>query len=255
MKQALFAAALLATLGLAHAKDHGVQGNVWPIIEVDMRQTLLESAARTDWGKVNQQVIESGKRFLSNLPKRQLPQASQTGTAYFDPSLVLTSDIQAPVKQGDGTYKWEVLAAKGSKVNPLDSYHPVTALFFFDGSQQDQRDLLKKLFASGEERIVPIEAGSGDVKDLGDTFERPIYHASDAIVSRFQVKYLPSLVYPGTGTNSKYIAVTSFGQPYKPEEVLHAWDEIKPSQAAQASLPAPAAPKAAPLSTSTGRAQ
>ncbi|WP_146039486.1 MULTISPECIES: hypothetical protein [unclassified Variovorax] len=217
-------------VGLAHAKDHGVQGNVWPIIEVDMRQTMLESASRTDWNKVNKQVVESGKKFLSNLPKRQLPQANETGTAYFDPSLVLTSDIQAPVKQSDGSYKWEVLAAKGTKVNPLDSYHPVTALFFFDGSQEDQRELVKKVFAAEQDRIVPIEAGSGDVKDLGDIFKRPIFHASDALISRFQVKYLPALVYPGTGVNSKYIAVTSFGQPFQTDEVLHAWDELKPKQ-------------------------
>ena len=228
MKRVLLAAAMLCALGTAHAKDYGVQGNLWPITEVDIRRLLLESAARVDWKAVNQEAAQSGKRFLSNLPKRQLPEVAATGTQYFDPSIVVDSDIRAPVQQADGSFKWQVLAAKGSRVNPLDKHRPTTAYFVFDGSQPEQVKLLREVLEREPNRIVPVEGGAGDLKDLGDALQRPIFYANDAFIARFKVQYLPALVYPGTGQYSKYIGVTAYGRPFKPDEVLNTWSELVP---------------------------
>lgn len=233
MKKTLLIA-LLCMSGLAQAKDYGVLGNVWPITEIDVRQLLLESASRTDWTETNRQATESAKNYLSNLQKRTLPQIDRTATAYFDPSIVLTSDIQAPVKQPDGSFQWQILASKGQKVNPLDKYRPVTAFFLFDGSQEDQVQLLREVMAAEPDRIVPVEAGNGDVKTTSDAFKRAIFYANDSFLSRFQVKYLPSLVFPGVGANASFIGVTAFGQPYKAPEVLNAWGAIAPGHQSKA---------------------
>lgn len=233
MKNALLAAALLCVLGSAVAKDYGVQGNIWPITEVDIRRLLIESAARVDWKAVNQEAANSGKNFLSNLPKRQLPLSPQTATQYFDPSMVVESDIKAPVRQPDGSFTWQTLAAKGDRVNPLDKYRPTTAFFMFDGSQKDQVALLEQVLAREPNRIVPVEAGGADLKDLSDSFQRPIFYASDAMLARFKVQYLPSLVYPGTGQHSRYVGVTAYGLPFKADEVLSTWSEIAPKPSAQ----------------------
>lgn len=219
---------LLCTSCLANAKDLGVQGNLWPITEVDIRQLLLESASRTDWDAVNKLAVDSAKNYLGNLPKRTLTEPPETSVTYFDPSLVLTSDIQAPVKQADGKIEWQLLAAKGSKVNPLDTYRPATAFFLFDGSKQEQLDLLKDVLAAGNDRIVPVEAGAGDLKELGDTFKRPIFHANDAFINRFQVRYLPTLVFPGEGTNSRSIGVAAFAQPFSAPAVIASWGAVAP---------------------------
>ncbi|EEF25409.1 conserved hypothetical protein [Ricinus communis] len=231
MKKLLLALALTGAAVLAYAKDYGVQANVWPITEIDIRRLLLESAARVDWSKVNSEAQESGRQYLSNLSKRQLPTIDHSAVSYFDPSIVLTSDIQAPVKQADGTYQWQVLYPKGTKVNPLDTARPVTAFLMFDGSQPEQVALVKKVLARSGDRIEAVEAGSGDLSQLGDSFTQTVYHADDAMIARFQVNYLPSLVFPGTGANSRSIGVAAFGAPFSADEVLQSWSDLTPAPA------------------------
>lgn len=228
MKRILFLAALSVVCSVASAKDYGVQANVWPITEVDIRQLLVESASRVDWQKTNETVRDAGKNYLSNLPKRQLPEVAADQTVYFDPSIVLTSDIQAPIKQKDGSYKWEIFAAKGTKVNPLEKYRPVSAFLVFDGSQEEQREMVRQVLALEPNRIVPVEAGSGDLKELSQGFQRPVFYANDAMMSRFQIKYLPSLVFPGSGANEMRIGVSSFAQPFNAAAVLNSWTALRP---------------------------
>lgn len=229
MKKTLFLLSLATAAGIACAKDYGVQGNIWPIAEVDIRQLLVEDAARVDWSKPQQQVKESAERYLDNLPKRQLPVAERTETAWFDPSIVLTSDIQAPVKQPNGSYAWQVLHPKGTRVNPLEKYRPVTAMLFVDGSQEDQLKLVQQVLAREQNRIVVVEAGAGSIQTMNETLKRPVFYANDALINRFQVRYLPSLVYPGEGAQQLYIGVTAFAAPYDAEQVVQAWPALRPA--------------------------
>lgn len=224
--QQSIAVGLLCAAAVAGAKDLGVQGNVWPIVEPDIRQLLVENAAKVDWSKTQQKLKESAETYLDRLPKRRLPVAEVTRTDYMDPSIVLTSDIQAPVKQADGKYRWQVLFPKGMKVNPLHSQRPVTAFLMFDGSDEEQRELVKNVLALEKMRIVPVEAGAGDIAKTNEYLGRPVFHASDAMLARFNVTYLPALVYPGTGAYSDYIAVTSYARPFKAEPVLLTWSDI-----------------------------
>jgi conjugal transfer pilus assembly protein TraW len=229
MKKLLALLVLACVAVLAQAKDYGVQANVWPITEIDIRRLLLESAARVDWAKVNQEALDSGKQYLTNLPKRQLPTIDRSAVTYIDPSIVLTSDIQAPVKQADGSFQWQVLYPKGTKVNPLDTARPHTAFLMFDGSKPEQVELAKAVLARGNDRVVPVEAGSGDLGKLADAFPQEVFHADDAMIARFQVNYLPSLVFPGTGSNSRSIGVAAFSAPFKADEVLQSWSVLTPT--------------------------
>lgn len=223
--------AMLGMLSLAsvQAKDLGVQGNVWPIVEIDMRQLVAESASRADWGKVREEMTSSAKNYLDRIPGRILPAASETKTTWFDPSVVLTSDIQAPVESPDGTYSWKVLFPKGTKVNPLKTHRPLTAFLFFDGSKEDQVALVKAVLAKEPLRVVPVEAGMGKIKQTNETLKRPVFHANDAMINRFHVTNLPTLVYPGSGAQSLYLGITQFGPPLDPLQVLKLWPAPKPA--------------------------
>lgn len=229
MKLPLLALTLALTALPAIAKDHGVQGNTWPIVEQDIRQMLVESASKADWSKVQGQLKDSAENFLEKLPKRQLPLADKTQTEWFDPSIVLTSDIQVPVKQANGTYIWQVMYPKGTRVNPFEKYRPVTAMLFFDGSQEEQLKFVQEVLAKEPNRIVPVEAGAGNLKEMNETLKRPVFHANDAMINRFQVKYLPALAYPGEGEHRLYLGVTSFGPPFKAQEAIAAWPALAPS--------------------------
>lgn len=237
MKQLLTAFLLAGMAVSAGAKDFGVQGNIWPIVETDIRQLIVESAGQVDWSKAQDEIKDSAKTYLSRLPKRQLPVADRTATVWFDPSIVLTSDIQAPVKQADGSYAWQVLFPKGTSVNPLAQYRPVTAMFFFDGAQEDQVELVRAVLAKEPNRIVPIEAGAGDLKQTNQRLKRSVFYANDAMLNRFQVKNLPSLVFAGEGAHQLHLGITSFALPFNAEQVLSAWPALRPVNATNAKRP------------------
>lgn len=220
----LLATALLA--GNALAKDLGVLGTTWPVIETDMRQMMVEDAASTDWSAAQNGVKESGKKFLENLPKRSMGSPDVTQTLWVDPSIELGSDIQAPVKQADGTFAWKVIAAKGQLVNPLAQFRPVTAFLLFDGADEQQLALVKKVLQKESTRVIPVEAGRGSIAQNNEALNRPVFHASDAMLARFQVRYLPTLVYPGFGARELYLGATSYATPYNVDAVLQTWPSL-----------------------------
>lgn len=222
----LVSVAALLGATLACAKDFGVQGNIWPIIEKDIRQSIVESAADVDWGAVGEDLRKKAENFVERLPKRTLPEIDVTRTVWLDPSIELSTDIQVPVKQADGTLAWEILYKKGTRVNPLDYYRPVTALLFVNTADEDQMRLAQEITSAEPDRILLVEAGQGDVKKASETMARVVFHANDALLSRFSVKYLPTLVFPGTGEHSSFIGVTSFARPFTARDVLAAWPEL-----------------------------
>lgn len=187
---------------------------------------MVESAAKTDWSQAKEDVKRSAETYLDRLPKRRLPLVEKTQTYWMDPSIQLSSDIQAPVKQADGSIVWQVLAARGTKVNPLHQFRPVTGMFLFDGSDEEQLKLAQRLLAREPNRLVFVEAGSGSLNTSSGVLARPVFHASDAVLNRFKVQYLPTFIYPGSGAQADYIGVTSFAAPYNENEVLMSWPDL-----------------------------
>lgn len=229
LKAGLALSAVVLSAQVAVAKDFGVEGKTWPIVEIDMRALMAESASKVDWSKVQNKLAGSGKQYLSNLPQHDLTEVSHTKTVWFDPSITLTADIKVPVKQSNGTYVWGVLYKKGTVVNPLATVRPVTAMFFFDGRDKAQVNLLKAVLKLQPLKIVPVEAGHGGIDKLAKQTDRPIFYASQQLLQRFNIKHLPTLLYPGSGSKALYLGETTYAKPYSASEVLKTWPYLLPS--------------------------
>lgn len=223
MRNILTIAVLLAALGPAQATDLGVQGKTWPIIEIDFRQLLLESAARADLDAAQKEVTESTEKYFDQFPQRNLPSVEVTATRYIDPSITLASDIAAPIPNAAGDYQWATLYPKGTRVNPLEKFRPLTAMLFFDGRDEAQLKFVREALAANPMRIVPVETAGANVKDLSKAFARPIFYANEAMMARFKVENLPSLLYPATGEYALYLGMTAFARPYKLAELETVW--------------------------------
>lgn len=223
MKKTIALLAPLLIAGAAIAKDYGVHGNLWEITEVDVRVLLMTEVANADWSGPKRELEDSAKNYLTNLPKRFLPEPAETGIAWMDPSFELQEDINVPFKRHDGEYAWRVLHKAGTKVNPLDRITPATAMFFFDGSVPEQVELAKHVLSLEPNRIVPVEAGAGDLQQVNNALGRAAFHANDSMIGRFEIKYLPTLLYPGTGQHKSYLAVHSFARPFDANAVASAW--------------------------------
>lgn len=223
MKKQLFGLLLASCSVWACAKDLGVQGQVWNITERDMRELMMESAAGVDWDKVQKDTKENAEQYLDRLPKRVLATAPRDGLRWIDPSIVVPQDIQAPVKQPNGQLVWQVIVRKGQKVNPLQHVRPVTALFFYDGADNAQFELVLALSRSVPDYFMFIESGRGQIKEASESLGRPVFHANDALLSRFEVSSLPSMVYPGSGAQAGLLGVATFAAPYREQAVRLLW--------------------------------
>ena len=229
MRNVALAAIVALTLTLstaASAKDFGVQGTVWNILEQDMREYVVIAASKTDWNAVNEQLTDRTKDFPNTLPKRVWPAVGATSTVWMDPSIELTEDIQAPVKGPDGKLQWQVMIPKGTKVNPLEKMRPASALLFFDGADPAQLELARQALEAFPGKVQPIEAGRGNVIESNEVLKVPVYHAADQVINRFQVRGVPSLVYPGLGDRALYLGNTVFVAPFSPQALRHVWPEL-----------------------------
>lgn len=216
----------LMVSSFCYSKDFGVQGEAYTIVEKDIRATMMEQALDADWSAANSELNESAKSYSKRLPKRYLPISNKELVEWIDPSIELTSDIQAPIKQPDGTYEWGMLYEKGTKVNPLDTYSPVTTYLFFDGAEETQLKLVKELLKQEPLKFVPVEAGAGDLSEDFKALDRPVYYGNEVIISKFEIKYLPALVFAGGGSRKQYIGKLSPSIPFSSPAILNKWKEL-----------------------------
>lgn len=210
----------------AHAKDYGVQGQAWPIIEINMTQLLVESASKVDWNTVNTKLAKSSKHYVSGLPPHDLPGVSKTQTVWFDPAITLSADIKIPVKQPDGKYAWMVMYKKGTRVNPLKVEHPVTAMFFFNGKDAAQAKFAEDLYAAHPTRIVLVEAGQGGITASAKKTGTAVFYASSQLLGRFNIQKLPTLLYPGQGEHALRLGETTFAPPFSVAQAAQAWSAL-----------------------------
>jgi conjugal transfer pilus assembly protein TraW len=217
---------LFAMGSIAHATDLGVQGTTYLVAEIDLRQLIMESATRADVSAIQKKLKESAATFFDRLPAYGLPHATETATHWVDPSIVLTTDIRAPIKAQDGSYSWQVMYPKGTRVNPLETITPPDRMLFFDGTDSDQVDFVKKVLAAHPLDIMPVEV-AGNPKTLSDSISRPVYYATTEMLSRFGILETPSLLGVGKGVHAYNLAVTAFAPAYTVPMVGTAWFGIE----------------------------
>ena len=115
-----------------HAKDLGVRGTVWPVAEPDL---LMQIEARLgameasgDLARMRGEALERARERIEQPGRVEgVVSARVHRTRLFDPSVTVERDIRTH----DGT----VIAARGTRINPLDA-HPLTRdLLFIDGGR------------------------------------------------------------------------------------------------------------------------
>lgn len=223
------AAALTMALAFsapALAHDLGVQGKVWEITEIDIRQLLMESLARANFDELRKEREDSAKNFLDNLPKRQMGIVEKTVTQWIDPSIEIVNDIQTIGEDPEtNELAWQSLHKKGTRVNPLLVQRPLTALLFFDGKSKEQLEFVDKVLREDEHgRVVLLESTGVNVGDLTKMFGRPVFYANDQVVERFNITVAPSLLYAGDGEREGYLGLTSFASPFQVSELKAVWE-------------------------------
>ena len=213
----------------AKAVDLGVEGAVYEPIEEDLRIAMLRMIAKEDLRPMQQALLQSAENFTKELPSYYLPRAEKTVTRWKDAGAEVTEDIFIP-----GVPDWEngsvrdmkpvLLAKKGTYVNMISDL-PVEAIpriFLFDATDPDQLQLAKEVAAAKLDHLALI-AIAGDVKELSELMDGPVFHPGNQLLTQMNVRAVPSLLGFGKGWHQGHIAITEFALPSSVDEVKRAW--------------------------------
>ena len=188
-----YAAAIVAMTALTAmpvptiARDLGVRGATWSIAEPDLLveiETRLSAMQRS--GELDRIEAEARSRARARLeepaPVPGIMPAREARSRLLDPAITVARDIRLP----DGT----LIAAAGTRVNPLNG-HPLSRdLLFIDG----RRDA-EIAWALEHGRKAKIVLLAGRPLDLARRHGRPFYFDQGGrLAARFGLAATPSLV-------------------------------------------------------------
>ncbi len=187
LAKAVMGCALVLLAGTASAKDLGVRGAVWPVEEPDLldeiEKRLGNMKTSGELARANRQAVERARARIE-APERvpDIQPARERRTRLFDPSVEVERDILAP----DGA----LLAAGGTRINPLEK-HPLTRdLLFIDGTRQVEVD-----WAIAREKPSVIVLLAGRPLELMRAHGRAFFFDQGGrLARRFRLRVTPSLI-------------------------------------------------------------
>lgn len=186
--------------------DLGRQGATWPVAEPDMVEEMKRRIMAIDWEKKKEAAIN---RFWTNQHYQDLPEAKQTVSWTFDPTLVLNKDVTLP----DG----RVLIKAGTAINPLARIPLTKRYIIFDARKKWQVELAKRLYdkSLSEGRGAMLIMTDFDTAKGWDGFESLSKHLGarimlldEVVKSRFHLRAVPSVA-ESEGTRMK---ISEFSQ-------------------------------------------
>ena len=185
----LAAALLLATAppGAGSAKDLGVRGATWSVAEPDLlaqiEARLLELERSGALGRLEEEARASARRKLEEPdPLPGIAPAREQRSRLWDPAITVARDIRAV----DGV----LIAAAGTRVNPLERMTLVRDLLFVDGRREAEI-----AWAVSHDRPAKIVLLAGRPLGLMRRHGRPFFFDQGGrLAARFGLRLTPSLV-------------------------------------------------------------
>ena len=207
---------LLVVAGAA-AKDLGTRGASWPVTESDLLEEiaarLQEMDASGKLARLQEQAREQARRSLEEpAPVAGIAPAVERRTRRFDPSITVAKDLVGP----DG----EVIAAAGTRINPLDHAPPAGELLFIDGRRASEVAWALSRArapdgARAENPAAKIILLAGRPFDLMRRHGRPFYFdMGGTLAARFGVRATPTLAVQ----NGSFLRLTEIPLPDDPPE-------------------------------------
>ena len=191
---ALLAAVLLfavALPGAVSAKDLGVRGATWPVAEPDLlaqiEARLVEMERSGELARLEEEARESARRKLEEPnPVTGIAPAREERSRLWDPAITVARDIRT----SDGT----LIAAAGTRVNPLERMALARDLLFVDGRRE--AEIVWALAREDESgRPAKIVLLAGRPLDLMRRHRRPFFFDQGGrLAARFGLRLTPVLV-------------------------------------------------------------
>ncbi|PWY54756.1 type-F conjugative transfer system protein TraW [Legionella qingyii] len=180
--------AILMNVAPVYAKNLGNYGQLFPVVEKDIREVIMTKLHRLEQSgalKQHQQKIVARVEEHVRRPKPlHLPTTTTPQTHELDPSIVVNQTLYAH----DGT----VIAKKGTHLNPFEHVSFSKTLFFFDADDPKQLAWVKAHYTHFDQ--VKFILTGGDVKAASEVLGSVYFDLEGRLSSYFHLKHVPSVV-------------------------------------------------------------
>ncbi len=183
----LIVAMIILMAGFAASKDLGVRGAVWPVEEPDLLRQIeekLESMkASGELARMRREAVERARERIEAPPRvAGIKPASERRSRLFDPSVTLMRDAW--------TAEGHLIAARGTRINPIEK-HPLTReLLFIDGTRPVEVD-----WAIARKKPSVIVLLAGRPLELMRAHGRAFFFDQGGrLARRFRLRVTPSLI-------------------------------------------------------------
>lgn len=170
------------------ASDHGVVGQTFPIIEMDLLSVIEQRLTKLRGsGGIDRMNAEFARRAEAKVrrptPVAGITPATQARVWAFDPTIVIEKDV----KDQKGNY----VARAGQAVNPLDFVAMHQALVFVDGDDKAQMEWATSQYSDLKAKIILV---SGSPIEEMTTRKRRFYFDQEGrLTGKFGVRHTPAV--------------------------------------------------------------
>lgn len=174
----------------SYAKNLGVWGATFPVIEQDIREFIYDRLSEMER---NGEMVKLKEKFIKNVKDHTLRPTPVAGltvtkkpkTFYYDPIYILNKDIE--------DHEGNIIARKGTVINPLDTITLHGVLFFLDAD--DKRQIKWALENAKKHNYIKYILVRGNIKDAGRALNDRIYFDQSGLITKqLGIKHIPCTV-------------------------------------------------------------
>ena len=180
----------LLVTNMVYAKDLGNWGALFPIQELDIRefiqQKLNEMEQNGEMAILKEKLIKTVKKHIVHpTPVAGLTTTKNPKTFYYDPTYVLVHNIE--------DHEGNIIAKKGTTINPLDTIILHGVLFLLDAD--DVKQIKWALENAKKHDYVKYILVKGNIKEAGKKLKDRIYFDQYGLITKkLEIKHIPCIV-------------------------------------------------------------
>lgn len=172
----------------SHAKDFGVIGHSYEIIEQDIIEYIKAKLESQDLEALNKEMQEKVRaRILRPEPVVGITDAKEDREYAYDPTFVLREDIR--------DHKGQLIHVKGTAINPLSRVPLGKVLIFINGDNEKQIEYAFTEYKAQKEKAKIILTSGSPIKIQKDYNDVWIYFDQfGALTTKLGIRAVPTVV-------------------------------------------------------------
>ena len=193
MKRGVESVAIVALLSVSlssatRAKDHGVAGQTFPIVEPDLLATMEAKLQRLQAsGEIDRMNATFAKRAEARVrrpaPVAGITPASEARTWAYDPTITIERDVQ--------DQKGNYIARRGQTVNPLDFTAVTQALVFVDGDNATEMAWATAQYSDLKAKIILVNGSP--LEEMTRRQRRFYFDQEGRLTGKLGVRHTPAV--------------------------------------------------------------